>query len=163
MTYSPLNYTHYDLLAGILFTVCLLSIAAGILFYAILLTQNKMGQLTKMVTVFSGVIGLSLIGSIGLFIADEETNHANQTIATKNLSQKYEFKDILWQNPETTAYANGHIRDGRIVLLTKDGQEKSFIYTVNPQTHEPTLSDLPIQGGAYPDKVKSANDILKNK
>ena len=154
MTYAPLNYTHYDLLAGIVFTICLLSIATGIALYAILLGKNKMQQLANMVTVFSAVIGLTLIGSIFLFIMDEETNHANQTIATKNLSQKYEFKDILWQNPETTAYANGHIRDGRIVLLTQDGEEKSFIYTVNPQTHEPTLSSPPNEPGATAESLQ---------
>lgn len=158
MTYSPLNYTHYDLLAGILLRVCLLSIAAGVVFYAILLMQNKMRQLTKMVTVFSAVIGLSLVGSIGLFIADEETNHANQTTATQNLSEKYEFQEILWQNPETTAYANGHIREGRIVLVTKDGQQKSFIYTVNQETHEPTLSSPSNELGLTVEDLMKAND-----
>lgn len=130
--------------------------------YAILLTQNKMRQLSKMVSIFSAVIGISLVGSIGLYIADEETNYANQTIAIKNLSAKYEFQEILWRNPETTAYANGHIREGRIVLLTQEGKEQSFIYTVNQETSEPTLTNIPIRGGAASEQAVTAESLQKN-
>lgn len=143
MEYSPLNYTHYDLFAGVLLALCLGVLLMGIIVNVVLIVQHQKEKQQTAMRWFSGLTVLLLIASFATFILDEQTDYANQKVAEQNISQKYDVKDVLWQNSETTAYSNGHIKDGKLIVLTQENTEVPFIYTVNPQTHEPLLADIP--------------------
>ena len=143
MTYEALNYTNYGLYAGLAILCCLLALAIGVASYVITLYFQNPERQRQTMQVFTGIIVILIMTAIGFFIADEQIEHSNQSIAERNLNQKYGFKKVLWESPDTTAYANGHIGTGNLAILDKNGKEKVYRYIVNPDNHEPTLTNLP--------------------
>lgn len=121
---------------------------------------------TMMTIAFFAVLAIAITGFV--FTAKEISRQdalaqANQNAALHNLQTKYNVASVDWNAslsraiPETTEPMD-------LVVEDTEGRHVVFRYSINPETHEPTLSDLestakdPIASGAV--NVSSAS-LLK--
>lgn len=159
MVFISLDFTPYRTMMGaVLFGGIILSV---IVFVIALSLQGKtkvadyLGITSLVMIVLTAVVGLTYS------TLDHSANKANETKATQNIMQKYDVKDVNWKSFETNARADGETPDGKILLSTNNGNEYIFKYEVDPKTSEPTLKNMPIQGGNTADKDASAESLLK--
>lgn len=104
---------------------------------------------------------ISLAGFIICNLLSAQIKENNEHKAAANLTQKYEVKDVDWKSVDTTADPRGLVKEDKILLTANNGEKYVFQYEVNPDTFEPKLIDMPIQGGNKVDREKSADALLK--
>ena len=147
MTFEALDLTHYDY------------IALGLLLPTFIFGGYQIATGKKLYLIGMLVFGVTLCGLI--LHVQFNVKPDTQQKAAANISKKYDVKEVLWNAKQTTATAANQRADETLVVELNDGAKYVFNYKIDKATSEPTLSDLPIQGGSNTDKVKSANDILK--
>lgn len=154
MTFQPLDFTNYLGIFGIFFLLFPFAIAFSIV-VAVMPTSRK-----KRIATYSSFLLIT-----ALLIITGMTNinigNDNKEKATTNLAQKYEVKDVNWKSVDTTADPLGTVKEGKVLLTANNGEKYVFQYEINPETSEPKLVDMPIQGGNTVDKEKSAETLLK--
>lgn len=149
MTYQPIDSIPYLHILMVLLLIAMVGVCIAALY-----SPNKF-------TI--GLIVAFTLASVALTVhMDYNVRPEAKKTAEANLIQKYDVKQVLWDNDETTA---GPASDGgeEIVVEVQDGTQYVFRYAVNKDTYEPTLSNLPIRGGNASDKVVNADDLLKTK
>ena len=152
MTFQALDFTNYSMISTVLFIIFI-----GFTFGALVFTgKNKK---LKIFVVIGYVI--SILALLATFIPTSISKNENRDKATANIMQKYDVKSVDWHSSNTTADAAGEVREGKILVVDKTDQQYIFQYSVNKDTSEPTLMDMPIQGGNTPDKAKTASSFLK--
>lgn len=152
MTFQALDFSPYPTICMVLFIVFM------IFTFSTLVFTGK----NKKLKFFVGIgYGLSVIALFASFIPLATQTNENKDKATANIMQKYDVKSVEWESSNTTANPMGEVRDGKLLVSDKTDQQYIFQYSINKDSSEPTLKDMPIQGGANIDKAKTANSLLK--
>lgn len=156
MVFEALDFTSFD---GILFGFIA---AAIVLWFALLIVCDLLG----ISGAGFGFLSLGMLLALGFFASvavspAEDVTQANKVKAAENLKAKYNVKDVLWDDPKTTAASDNQSENEKVVVLGENDQRYIFDYIVTKETSEPTLIDLPIQGGATPDSATTAKALLK--
>lgn len=86
---------------------------------------------------------------------------SNKENATANILQKYNLSEVLWDARQTKVYPTDDDGDRQILVETKDEQRYIFHYRVDRETGEPTLYDMPIEGGKAPEEAVSIRSLIK--
>jgi len=107
------------------------------------------------------VLAVIMVSVLCTFLIVSPKVEANTLKATHNLELKYDIKDVLWDDPRTTASYDSQHSNQQVVVVANNDQRYVFDYTMNLDTSEPTLTDPPIQGGATPDNATTAEILLK--
>lgn len=156
MTFEALNFTSYS---GVIFG-CL--VVAVVLFVGIWMLFDYLDVpgflFPPAVVVMLAIVSIFCV--IASAPAAQETAQ-NNVKATNNLKVKYDIKDVLWEDSKTTAASNTRSPNEQIVLVANNDQRYVFDYVVDTKTSEPTITSLPIQGGATSDNATTAEALLK--
>lgn len=163
MKYAALDFTNYGVIGAILFFGGMITILAGI--FLSLYLEKKKHEKASMVSLFSGfsVGALIIIASLSMLGVVMNVNNHNREIATQSLLEKYNLKSVDWDDQRSRANEVSNSGDRNIVVTTHDNQRYIFNYVMDHQTSEPTLLNMPIEGGKTPDRATTAEALLKNK
>lgn len=154
MTFQALDFTPFTLIS-MPFILAFLILSAIAMVEALHKSSRK-----RKIWVFSAYT-VSIIIVAFLSITSNNVNNENKEKAVANIAQKYDIKDVNWDSKNTIGGPLGTRKEGTILLTTNNGEQYVFQYKVNKETSEPTLIDMPIQGGNTVDKEKSAEALLK--
>lgn len=154
MTFQALDFTNYALFASISFLTMLVGLGLFLVFMTV--TNSKPKRVSSLL-----ISGLGLIAMVIFVVLSNVSSNVNKDFATANIMQKYDVKSVEWDSIKTTANPLGEIKEGEILLTANNDERYVFQYKVDEKTSEPTLLDMPIQGGNTVDKEKSAEALLK--
>ena len=156
MTFQALDFAPY----GILMIPFLAAFIFSIGFFMASLAQPEDFKIkTRIFIIIAFVVSIFAFAVWGF--AYVNSIDENQKKATANLTQKYDVKNVDWESKDATVGPLGNRKDGKIILTANNGERYIFQYSVNKDTYEPTLTDMPIIGGNNAGKEKSAESLLK--
>lgn len=155
MNYEALNTTSYLPIAFIFAVFFMATVATFV-------ASDSGIFFTKPWSYIAGISAVIFLGAAVAFAFMGDTvNNKNQEVATQNIMNKYEVKEVEWESQNTTSRPDGSTKEGTLLVTGNDGGRYVFQYEMNANTGEPTLKDMPIQGGNTPDKAKSSDALLK--
>lgn len=96
-----------------------------------------------------------------MLVINQVSDGFNEDKATQNLTEKYDIQRVLWDAPETQANPVGVDREDDLLVEAGNGQLYVFKYSVDKESSEPTLKNMPIQGGNTPDNSTTAEALLR--
>lgn len=152
---------------GVLLAVAICVVAALIsIIFAHLMKKDTIAMVNVAFGfgIIFGLISIFVTGGITMNHNHDASIH-NKKIATDNIMQKYDVKDVDWDSPQTKAIsnlgANGDERSRELVVETKDGKKYIFLYSVKKDSSEPTLDDMAVPSGGTNNESVSAKSLLK--
>ena len=160
MNFANLDFTSYS--TCWIWFLAILLISGFSLIWSIEQTGPKESKLKKVIAVISaGLIVMVIVATIVLTVTRINIADENIKTATQNITAKYELKEVHWKAAETSAHPTDVQEEGSLLVETSNGQQYIFKYSVDEETSEPTLKNMPIQGGDSPDKSTTAEALLK--
>ena len=163
MKYAALDFTNYGTITAVLFFVAMVLFLIAIATSAQL--DKKKRVKASMAVLFTG-LGLAvvlLIGSVISLVHMGNVNTHNRELATQSLMEKYDLKSVDWDDFRTKANEVSSSGDRNIVVTSQENQRYIFNYVMDHKTSEPTLLNMPIEGGKTPDRATTAEALLKDK
>lgn len=154
MTYQALDYTPFTVIS-IPFILAFLILSA-ITMVEVLHKTSRKRKIWIISAYLTSVLFVAFFGITG-----NNVNSANENKALANIAQKYDVKSVEWKSKTSTVGPLGDKKEGKILLTANNDEQYVFQYKADPNTSEPTLKDMPIQGGNTVDKEKSADSLLK--
>lgn len=163
MNFAPLDFTDYQAIVFGLFGVALL---LGFILFGIdqaTGVHNEGNNKTKAGKASIAIITLTVIaciGSMSVMIASFPVKNNNNSLATQNIMEKYDVREIHWNAKETEVRSNGSKEKdstGEVLITLPNNEKQLFLYEVNKDTSEPTLKDSPLHGKT------NADALLKSK
>lgn len=163
MKYAALDFTNYGIISAILFLSAMVVLLIGI--GSSLYFEKKKREKVSNFTMFAAlpIAALLIIGSVVSLFHMGNVNRHNKELATQSLMAKYDLKSVDWDDRRTRVSEVSESGDSNLVVTSQDNQRYIFNYVMDHQTSEPTLLNMPIEGGKTPDRATTAEALLKNK
>lgn len=163
MKYAALDFTHYAIISAILFFAAMIVLLIGIA--VSLHLEHKKREKASNFTLFTAlpITVLLIIVSIFTMVHMGNVNSHNRELATQSLMEKYDLKSVDWDDSRTRTNEVSDSGDRNIVVTSQNNQRYIFNYMMDHKTSEPTLLNMPIEGGKTPDRATTAEALLKNK
>ena len=162
MNYQALDFNNYFLWSylGMGATlVCLLALVCINVITGSYESANTKTKVGKTITAVLAVAAFSMLVSFIFMVVNISVSNNNDKVATQNIMQKYDVKDVLWKDKATGVRSKGIVDNkttGELLVELNSGEKQVYLYEVNPETSEPTLKDSPIRG------TTPADSLLKN-